>query len=540
MKRVFLSDTKGLLLTIVTIILIGSLFGFYKAFTLPSEVVEETTLVNYEHRGEFDYVAHINASYLFGDIPLETDDTTPKYPPANPKYPIEMIGSFDMSFNYRFVIDTPVTTSQDVEVTAVIYKPDADKEEVTLVPERTETGDFTVDFSLVGNELDFNSPITINATVYTTVKTDKEPILESFTQSLAMRPVGPFLEIDRILTESQQASFGNLDYEQIGEFDYSIRLKPTSPFGAITLKPPSATPTTTATLPSATTLGPGEPLYSSLLDSLDVDYSYTFRSDVRVNQITESVEINAIIENPDVWSKTFVLVPLTEKNGDFTVTFPLDTEDLEYFRDVFSTIERETSVSGPHNLIIKADVHAVAQTDFGSIDEVFSQTLTTTLGQDILEWEEDLTVSEPGLITMNIMIPNPAQYIGLSVGGIRNLSAVVAGLFFFLFLYLLIVNIWFKTGEIPLVEQEALYVKKKYKKIIADVEQLPKATFDETVISLDSLDELVKIADSLLKPVLHKHESHKHTYCVIDGKTRYEYVLTWSSGKLGSKFEYSE
>ncbi len=525
---------RRLILIIILIVLLGSIFGVYKAFTLPSKVEEEIPIVNYEHRGEFDYLAYLNASYLFGDIPLETGGITSEYPPTNPKYPIEMIDSFTMSFSYRFVSDTPVTSSQEVEVTAVLDKPLTGREEVTLVPARTRTGDFTVDFALVESELDLISRITINAIVYTTVEKDMEPIFESFTQSLAMRSNGPFLEVDRILTKSEQASFGDLNYEQNGEFEYSIRLKPTSPFGAITLKPPSGTPFISPTLPSSKALGPGEPLFSSLLDSMEVNFYYSFESDMPVNQIAESVEINAIIENPNIWSKTFVLVPLTEKNGDFTVTFPLDNDDLKHFMDVFSAIERETGVSGPHNLTIKADVHTSAQTDFGPIDEVYSQTLTTTLGEDILKWQEDLAVSEPGSIIMNMMVPNPNKYFGLSVSGIRNLSAVLAGVILLLFLYLLMLNIRLRPEELSWVEQEALRAKKKYKGLIADVKQLPEAKAGETVISLGSLDELVRVADSLLKSVLHKAEAKEHTYWVIDGQTRYKYVLTINSREQGS------
>jgi hypothetical protein len=526
-KRLLFSETRGLSLVIILIVLLVLLFGVYKAFTLPGEVEKEITVVNYEHRGEFDYLAHLNASYLFGDIPLETGRVTPEYPPTTPKYPIEMIDSLSMSFSYRFVSDTSVIgTSQEVEVTAVLDRPDREREEITLVPERTEMGDFTVYFSLVESELALISKITINAYVYATVETDKGPMFESFTQSLAMRSDGPLLEVDRTLTKNQQASFGELSYEQVGEFDYSILLKSSSPFGAITLKPPSATPLTPPTLPSSKTLGPGEPLFSSLLDSMDVTFSYQFESDRPVSQIAEEVEINAILENPNVWSKTFVLVPLTKKTGDFTVTFPLDSDDLGHFRDVFMAIERETSVSSSHNLIIEAEVHTIAQTDFGPIDEVFSQTLTTTLGENILKWQEELAVFQPGSITTSQIIPNPNKYWGLSVSWIRNLSAILSGVAFLLFLYLLMLNIKFKPAELSWIEAEALRARKKYKGLIADIKELPEAKAEEMVISLNSLDELVKTADSLLKPVLHKSEPRKHTYCVIDGLTRYQYVLS--------------
>ena len=60
--------------------------------------------------------------------------------------------------------------------------------------------------------------------------------------------------------------------------------------------------------------------------------------------------------------------------------------------------------------------------------------------------------------------------------------------------------------------------------LVSRGEELPEAKAREMVIQLSSLDELIKAVDGLLKPVLHKAEAHKHTYCVIDGLTRCEYI----------------
>jgi hypothetical protein len=78
------------------------------------------------------------------------------------------------------------------------------------------------------------------------------------------------------------------------------------------------------------------------------------------------------------------------------------------------------------------------------------------------------------------------------------------------------------------IEEEALRAKKKYKNVIVDVTELPPIKGEEAVIPFGSVDELVKAADSLLKPVLHQVVADKHIYCVIDGSTRYEYVSRFS------------
>jgi len=521
-----ITDNKAIFIT--SIVLLALIFGVYQAFTTPAEIEEQITGLNYEHKGEFDYLAYLHASYLLDDIPLETSletNESPVGPPSTPKYPGEIINTFDMTFTYRFIPDKPVTKiSEQVEVKAVLNKPGAGPEEVILVPTTGRTGDFTVSFSANVSDLASSSTTTIKANVYTTVETDTGPMFESFTQSLTIESKGPLLEVSTNLTNTQQASFGELSYEQSGEFDYSVRLKSDSPWGAITLNPPSLAPPEPPVLPSATTLGSGEAIPHRLFDRMEVTFSYSLESDRSVSQVAEEVEINAILVNPGVWSKTFVLVPLTKKRGDFTVTFPLDNEDFNHFIDVYKAIGKETGVSAPYNLTIKADVHTTAQTNFGPIDEEFSQTLSTVLGSTILKWEGELVGSKSGAIETSRIIPNPNKFVGLSIIQIRSLSASVAGVIFILLVYLIVLKIWFKPEKLSSVEEEVLRARKKHNDVIVDIGELPEAKAREMVIQLSSLDELIKAADGLLKPVLHKAEAYKHTYCVIDGLTRYEYI----------------
>lgn len=521
-----ITNNKAIFIT--SIVLLALIFGVYQAFATPAEIEEQVTALNYEHKGEFDYRAYLYASYLFGDMPLEASLETNENSvslPSNPKYLSEIIDTFNMTFTYRFVPDKPVKgISNQVEVKTVLNKPEVGPEEVILVPTIDLTGDFTVSFSMDASDLTLSPTTTIEANVYTTVETDTGPMFESFTQGLVIQSRGPLLEVSRDLTNTQQASFGELSYEQSGEFDYSIRLKSDSPWGAITLSPPSPKPPPLPPLPSATTLGPGEAIPHRLFDRMEVTFSYSFKSDWPVSQVASEVEINAILVNPGVWSKTFVLVPPTKKSGDFTVTFPLDNGDFSHFIDVYKAIGKETGVSTPYNLTIKADVHTIAQTNFGPIDEEFSQTLSTVLGSNILEWEGELVGSKPGAIETSRIIPNPNKFVGLLIIQIRILSASVVGIIFILLVYLIVLKIWFKPEKLSPIEEEALRAIKKHKDVIVDIGELPQATAREMVVQLSSLDELVKAADGLLKPVLHKAEVHKHTYCVIDGLTRYEYI----------------
>ncbi|MFC1864812.1 hypothetical protein ACFLYG_03185, partial [Chloroflexota bacterium] len=212
---------RRLLLAISSIVLVGLIFVTYKAFTIPTKVEEQIVQLNYEHKGEFDCLSHLNASYLFDDIIFEAASETTESPevesttkilpssPSTPKYPAEMIEKFDMTFSYGFLPDEAmiIQATEQVEIKVLLDKPTIGREEVILVPETIRTDDFIINFSLDPSELAASSATTIIATVYTTVEMrDSGPIFESFTQSLAIQLKGPLLEVDRELVSTQRAS----------------------------------------------------------------------------------------------------------------------------------------------------------------------------------------------------------------------------------------------------------------------------------------------------------------------------------------------
>ena len=502
------------LLIVIGVLLAASIVGVYRAFTLPTEIEENTTLFSYQHEGNFDYLVYLKPSYLFGTIPPITTRT----PLPNPRYPAEMIDTFDLTFTYHFVSDKPVTNmTHQVEVIANVSTAEG-RQEFSLVPKTTKTRDFTTRFSLDDIDLTSSGEISINAYVYTAAETDSGRLFDVFTHSLDIHSDGRLIEVDRDLSDSQTGFSQGISYEHQGEYDYEINLKSDSTFGAITLTPPPVAATAGA---PPTILKPGDTILTNLVDRMDMRFAYRLESSKPVSQITEQVKIVAILENPGYWSKDFVLVPLTLKQGNFNVSFPLDISRLT---DSIKAIEQETGVSGACNLTIRADVSTAAQTDFGPIEEDFQQTLTSTLGGGTLAWTEELAKSMPGSIERSQMIPNPNRYLGLPVTGIRALSATTAGVMLGLFIYFLRLYMKFKPAPPPEIEKEIQLARRKYKELIVDVEELPDIRGGETVISLSSLDDLIRTAEELLKPVLHKGEKEKHTYCAIDGLVRYQYV----------------
>jgi len=526
---------RTVLLVILGVVVLASAIGVQRAYSVPSEVGAEKVLLAYEHQGEFDYRARIKGTYLYEDIALEdspyvstSTDEGPANPAARPKYPLEHVSKLDMSFSYSFIAgaDQVRSASAEVEIGAVFEIPASGREEVLLIPATGAKGDFTVYFTLNPEDLALATRTMITADVYTTVTlADGTPMFESYRQVMTISSNGPLIEMTGPMSNSIEASFGRMDFEQKGDFGYVVQLKPGSPFGVASVGPPSAALPPAPPIPlSSTTPGPGDPLFYTLLEGIDFTFSYGLAGDRGVGQVQEEVEVIAILENPGVWRKEFVLVPLSEKHGGFAVNFSLDNEDFRLFRDVYRVIERETGVSGAHDLTIQANVSTAAQTEYGQVVEPYQQTLSTSLSGSVMEWKEDLAASNGGTITRVEMVPNPARIMGLSVPWIRGLAILVLVMALLGLGYVVALKVWVRPEEPPLAEKEMRWAKKKHKDAIVDVAELPSGVAREGTVQMSTLPELIKTADDLLKPVLHKAEDGRHTYCVVDGPILYQYV----------------
>jgi len=82
------------------------------------------------------------------------------------------------------------------------------------------------------------------------------------------------------------------------------------------------------------------------------------------------------------------------------------------------------------------------------------------------------------------------------------------------------------TTDLSSIEQESQNLQKKYGERIAEVKG-PVVVSGET-IPLSSMEDLVKIADELGKPIFHQlavMPEAGQLYYVLDGTTRYQYSI---------------
>jgi hypothetical protein len=501
------------------VLLLGSLIGVITTRALPTEVEQETSLLNYEQEGRFDYLIHLKPSYLFGPPPVE-----PPPPPPNPKYPTEIIRKIEMSFTYM----PDRAGSHVVRVMAVLENPGIWQKEILLVPYTTGQRTFTVDFLLdikefneIYDDIEEETGISLSERKVTIIA---EAELGNgdrlFIQHLPIKLGETIIEFDSNLSQTVEGA--------TGRFSYLVFLKENSVYEQTVLYSPSYTPFTPPS--SSETLKPGEVIFSKLVDKIDVTFYYQFLSDKPVSKVTADVVLTAFLratgpEDAELWSKKFPLL-CTRESGDFNVSFPLD---LVGHLKLLETIRKETDVSAESNSVtITAEVNTVAETPVGVINETFTQALEGTTTGNLLEWNEELRKSKPGSITKTEMVPNPNKYLGLPVDKLRLLTPILGSIFLIFFITSLVLYKRFKLPEPPLAEKEASQAGKKYGGLMAEATgQTPLE--GERIVSLGSMEDLIKVADELGKPVIHQPPStseKRHAYYVFDVATRYQYVFS--------------
>ncbi len=512
-----------------SLLLIASMFGVWQAFSLPSRTEQPVAAANYEHRGEFNYLVYLKPNSLYGSAQPQEEETAQE---TSPVFFRNIIDEAELAFGYRFESSEPVSSvANEVVITTVAENPGLWQKEITILEETHEGEELRVEFPLlplldsidqvvhdIQEEIGVGTQqnrFTIRASVNTTAETATGATIEDdFSHEITVIVQTYTLTLDGSLKGSDTGVKDDISYREEGWFDYEVHLKPNQLYETDVLR--SETPTGTDSSSPTQTLGPGLTYFRRIVDSIEASFSYQFLSDKPATGLVEEVEVTALLEYPGMWTKNFTLVPKTSKPGPFLVDFPVD---IELFEAVTNTLRTELGFgSASYDLTIQATVHTTADIGSAHIDEVLTQTLEGQLGTTSFTLKGDLSKKRPGTIVEYTMVPvaNTWVFRGLSLAGL--VLAVFA------FMFVLRNSRQAQAVAISGIEEEALRAKRKHKGVIVDVSELPAAGANEAVIPIGSVDELVRAADALLKPVLHHAGADKHTYCVIDGGTRYLYV----------------
>jgi len=318
---------------------------------------------------------------------------------------------------------------------------------------------------------------------------------------------------------TQEVKTTNLcTYTHTGTYDYTAYLKSNLIYNVSELKPGQGT------------------LYLEITEYIATTFTYTFQTDQTAN-ITIQYNITTYIESP-TWRKNLSTVPQTTQNftetasAQFSRSYNVDVVSIEYLKN---SLDSETGVYTPnYNVTIQPQILTTAQTDAGPISEFFNPTLSLAFKKGTPEGNyistTNLQNAQPGALTQttvtNLTWAVNQQYA--SYAFTITSFAVLA------------ITSWVFTKTRPPARKPAKPIEdiiSPFQEVIAESAEEPQ--FKEhrfmptTIVSMKTLEDLIKVADWLGKPVLSYQkpkvsESPERTriFYVLDGITRYEFTIT--------------
>jgi len=307
-------------------------------------------------------------------------------------------------------------------------------------------------------------------------------------------------------------------YTEVGIYDYTVNLTPNTIYD------------------NRTTLKPGQGiLYKQITESIDTFFNYTFQGDHEANiTITHSIDVS--LESPQ-WTKSIYTIPVKTQNytgttAQFLANITFNIDSIEELRN---NLEVETRTGAPnYNVTIRPHILTTVKTKADNQPLTvtltpFTPTLFYTFQYDRIS-VSSMEHTRPGTRTRaeRIYLAWAMNQRYTSYG----FSAVsLAGL---------AITSWAFTKTKPPSRKPAKPIEEiisPFQEIIAESAEEPQ--FKEhhfmptTTISMKTLEDLIKVADWLGKPVLsyqraERSKSTKPTrvFYVLDGTTRYEYTIT--------------
>jgi len=293
-------------------------------------------------------------------------------------------------------------------------------------------------------------------------------------------------------------------YEHRGRYDYIAKLKPNNLYNQTTLK-----------------LGEGT-LYTRVIEHINITFSYTFLSSRTTNTTIEYL-VNRELESPGKWVKNLEATAsnttnFTGNTGGFTTTLHINIAEV---KGLVSVIDEDTGTSSStFNLNVKPQIHTVSETDAGTINEPLNPTLTITFQSGTSQGDiiiiENLDHTKTGGITKTETIYQQwvtnQRYASYAI-----LLPALTGLAYIT---------WAFIRTKPTKPEKPLEkIIASYEEIIAEAKE-PSYEGRKATVTMKTLEDLVKVAYSLDKPILHSKKESIHTFYVVDGSTKYEYTLT--------------
>lgn len=276
---------------------------------------------------------------------------------------------------------------------------------------------------------------------------------------------------------------------------------------------------------SSPVLEPGSPCLTAFVQGVEAQLTYRFTAEdqVRLKGTSGVTAVaQAFTRQGDkiwkVWERTYFLKPpqafqLEGKTASLEERLWVDVE--QYNRLVESLAQEAKVGFSEARLLLRWDLALEASSSKGAASDRLSPVLILPLNQTTFEAGGEPTAERSGAFTARQIVRLPMRE-NLRGGLPAGLAAGV--------ILLLLFALGTEARQVSAAEAAMTSIQRRYGAFMAEVKEAEEETTADGV-SLASIDDLVKVADELGKPVLYRRAGEEILFFVVDGRTRYAYRL---------------
>ena len=288
----------------------------------------------------------------------------------------------------------------------------------------------------------------------------------------------------------------DLQYTQGAEYGYTALLKPSLLYD------------------NRTEVSEGEPLYTKLVERLNVTLSYELTQEpAGMADVVLEYGATACLKGGD-WSKTYPLKPRTAVNSSFADTYTVDVEEIE---GIVETIGEETGTRAySYTYEIRPRISLEASVGGEPVEQEFTPTLTIKFEGGKIGFE-GLSSSKSGSVTHREteaatwrLLGYPAEVMDMRV------ISLIASMPLALLLYIFIGHVLQERASRSFMERLSGDVRDKIIEASEPPERIERAT-----VKVGSLEDLARVSEEAFKPIIH----HGDVFYVLDGDIRYEFKM---------------
>ncbi|MEA2089994.1 MAG: DUF5305 family protein, partial [Thermoproteota archaeon] len=251
-----------------------------------------------------------------------------------------------------------------------------------------------------------------------------------------------------------------------------------------------------------TTLKPNEgTLYQPITKQINITLTYTFHANVST-ETTITYSLTQTLKTA-AWTHQIATTTPPPPTNKTQIQIPIPPINKNALQTIKSKIETETgTTASTYSLQISPTFTINANTTVGSIQQTFTPTLTIDFkhtDQGNIITIEDLHQTKSGAITQNqtitrydIINQRYASYILIAISA--------AGTFSSAYFYK-------KTRPLKPTKPTLEELIKPYQENIIHITEPPLHPTQQTIITVNNLEDLQKIAEQTLQPILHHQQT---------------------------------